>query len=265
MPSDGNNNQRRRSDNEMRKSKVVLCVAVALFGVSTVGWAEGDVTVGVGADVLSKYVWRGQNLVDDWVLQPNVSVGYQGLTASIWANSDMTGDSADDWELTEIDYTLDYSGAIPGMETVGYSIGAIHYYFPGGDPTTELYWGFSFDVPASPSVTVYHDIDEADGTYVSLAVGHSIESLGDLPFGVDLGATLGWGDSGYNEFYWGSTVDSELNDLVLSAGFPFEVGGISITPSVSYILLLGSDVKDSDAYDDDNSIVVAGVGFAKEF
>ncbi len=253
----------------MRKSKVVLCVAAVLVGMNTVGWAEGDVTVGVGADFMSKYVWRGQNLVDDWVLQPGISVGYQGLTASIWANSDMTGDSADDWEITELDYAIDYSGTIPGMDAVGYSVGAIYYYFPGGTATTELYWGFSFDVPASPSVTVYHDVDEADGTYVSLGFGHSLEGLDDLPFGVDLGATLGWGDSGYNDFYWGTTtmpkIGSELNDLVLSAAFPFEVAGVSVTPSVSYVVLLGSDVKDSDAYDDDNSIVVAGVGFAKEF
>ena len=134
----------------MRQSKVVLCVAVALFGMTTVGLAEGegDVAFGVGADFMSKYVWRGQNLVDDWVLQPSVSASYQGFTASVWANSDMTGDTADDWELTELDYTIDYSGTVPGADGIGYSIGAIYYYFPGGDATTELYWGFSFDVPA---------------------------------------------------------------------------------------------------------------------
>jgi len=265
MSSDGQGKQSSRRKMKMRESKVALCVVAALFGMSTVSWAEGDVTVGVGADFMSKYVWRGQNLVDDWVVQPGVSVGYQGLTASIWGNSDMTGDSADDWEITELDYTIDYSGTVPGMESLGYSVGAIYYYFPGGDATTELYWGFNLDVPASPSVTVYHDIDEADGMYVSLGVGHSIEATDELPVGIDLGASLGWGDSGYNEFYWGSTVGSELNDLVLSAAFPFEVAGVSVTPSVSYIALLGSDVKDSDAYDTDNSIVVVGIGFAKEF
>jgi Bacterial protein of unknown function (Gcw_chp) len=255
----------------MRQSKVVLCVAVALFGITTVGLAEGegDVTFGVGADFMSKYVWRGQNLVDDWVLQPNVSASYQGFTASIWANSDMTGDSADDWELTELDYTIDYSGTVPGADGIGYSVGAIHYYFPGGEATTELYWGFSFDVPASPSVTVYHDVDVIDGTYVALGFGHSFEDIEDLPFGIDLSANLGWGDCKYNDGYWSTltmpSIGSELNDLVLSAAFPFEVGGVSVTPSVSYITLLGSDVKDSEAYHADSSMVVAGIGFAKEF
>ena len=149
----------------MRQSKAALCLAVALLGVTTVGLAEGegDVTFGVGADFMTNYVWRGQNLVDDWVLQPSLSAAYRGFTISVWGNSDIKGDTADDWEITELDYTIDYSGTVPGMEALGYSIGAIYYYFPGGDATTEVYWGFSLDVPASPSVTVYHDVDEADG------------------------------------------------------------------------------------------------------
>lgn len=111
---------------------------------------------------------------------------------------------------------------------------------------------------------MYHDVDEVDGTYVSLGVGHSIEATDQIPVGIDLGATLGWGSSGYNESYWGTT-SSELNDLVLSVGFPFEVAGVSVTPSVSYIALLGSDVKDSDAYGTDNDMFLVGVGLSKEF
>lgn len=114
----------------MRKSKAAICVAVVVLGLSTVSLAAGDVTVGVGADFMSKYVWRGQNLVDNWVLQPSVSLGYKGLTGSIWGNSDMTGETVDNWEFTELDYTLDYSGTVPGVDVLGYSIGAIYYDFP---------------------------------------------------------------------------------------------------------------------------------------
>jgi outer membrane scaffolding protein for murein synthesis (MipA/OmpV family) len=250
----------------MRKSKAALCVAAVVLGLSTVSLAEGDVSVGLGADFMSKYVWRGQNLVDDWVFQPSVSASYKGLTGSIWGNLDMTDENDRSGEFTEVDYSVDYSGSVSGVDVLGYSIGAIYYDFPGSDVsgTTELYWGFSLDVPASPSITVYHDVDEADGIYASLGVSHSIEATEKIPVGIDLGATVGWGNKKYNEFYWG-TDGSELNDLVLSVGFPFEVAGVSVTPSVSYITLLGSDVKDSDAYDTDNSIVVVGVGLAKEF
>ena len=74
--------------------------------------------VGVTADVFSKYIWRGQNVVDDWVLQPGASVGYKGLTGSVWDNMDLTGEA---WAMTvsftEIDLALDYSNKVPGLET----------------------------------------------------------------------------------------------------------------------------------------------------
>jgi hypothetical protein len=240
-------------------------VFVVLFSVSGVVSA-GDVSVGVGADVLSKYVWRGQNLGDGAVFQPGASVGYKGLTGSIWGNLDMTDKNDNSGNFTEVDYTIDYSGTMPGFDKLSYSVGAIYYDFPntGLDGTTEVYVGFCLDVPASPGVTIYHDVDEADGTYVSFSAGHSIEKLGTLPVGLDLDVSLGWGNKTYNSFYWGTT-GSELNDLVLSAGLPFEVAGITITPKVSLITLLGSDVKEADAYDTSNSVVVFGVGFAKEF
>ena len=131
----------------------------------------------------------------------------------------------------------------------------------GSDATTELYWGFSVDVPASPAITVYHDIDEIDGTYAAFSVGHSFENPGDLPFGVDL-------DGSYNDGYWSTDtieVDSEFNDLKLTAAFPFTVGGLTVTPSVAYVALLGSDVSDVSDVADDDSIFSAGVGLAYEF
>jgi len=119
-------------------------------------------------------------------------------------------------------------------------------------------------VPASPSVTVYHDIDEVDGTYISAGIGHTFENIMEIasgsPVALELGASIGWGSSSYNESYWGLD-DGQFNDLVLSAAFPFEVGGFSITPSAHYMILVGSDIRDAD----DNEIFYAGVGFAKEF
>ena len=245
----------------MKQSKVVLCVAVAMLGVTGAVWAEGDVSVEVTADFMSKYVWRGINVTDDWSFQPGVSATYGGFTAGVWGALDMTDENDESGEFIEYDWYVDYSGQI--SDTIGYSVGAIYYYFPSVDPssTTEVYGGLSFDVIANPSLTVYYDIDEADGAYVSLGVGHTIES-DDLPCAIDLGATLGWGDSSYNDFYWG-TDGGELNDLVLSAAFPFEVGPVSVTPSVNYVAVLGSDT--SDAAGDDDSLVYAGVGFAYGF
>ncbi len=246
----------------MNKRVLLLLVIVACLGMAHQCLGESEespVSFEVTADFFSKYVWRGQNVTDDWVFQPGISAAYGGLTGGFWGNLDLTDENDESGEFIEYDWYVDYSGQV--NDTVGYSVGAIYYSFPGGEATTELYWGLSFDVPASPSVTVYHDVDEIDGTYVALGVGHSFEDLEDLPFGVDLSASLGWGDSSYNEGYWGAD-GGELNDLVLSVAFPLEIAGVSVTPSASYIALLGSDVRDAAADDD---IVVVGVGLAKGF
>jgi len=228
--------------------------------------AEDEVIAGASADVMSKYVWRGQNLVDDWVLQPGAYISYNNFTASFWGNLDLTDENGYKGEFSEIDLTLDYSGQVPGADFLSYSLGFINYDFPvngGFDDTWEIYWGFGLDVPASPSVTVYHDVDEAAGTYVSFGIGHSIENLTDLGLGVDLSASIGWGSSGYNKSYWGPD-ESELNDLVLSAAFPFEAAGLAVTPSVNYITIVGDDIRAPNTYGQ-NDMWVIGVGFAKEF
>lgn len=260
---------------EIKYILVVLCLAT--FAGNNTLKAEDDVSIEATADLFSKYIWRGQNLVDDWVLQPGASVSYKDLTASFWGNLDLTDENGYNGEFSEIDLTLDYSGQFPGIDIMGYSIGMINYDFPvkgGADDTTELYAGLSLDVPASPSVTFYRDVDEAeDGTYISVGVGHSFENVFELcpdtPVGVDIGATLGWGNTAYNKFYWGatpdgSTIGGEMNDLVLSIGLPFELAGLSFTASASYITLVGDDIRKTDAYGDDD-MFVAGIGFSTEF
>jgi len=227
--------------------------------------AEDEVSIGASADIFSKYVWRGQNLVNDWVLQPGASVGYKNLTASVWGNLDLTDENGYKGEFSEVDLVLDYSGLVPGNDLLGYSLGFINYHFPasGADDTWELYWGFNLDVLASPSVTVYHDVDEADGTYISFGIGHSFENLNKLGLCLDLSASIGWGSAGYNEFYWG-TDKSAMNDLVLSAAFPFKVAGLALTPSVNYVTLMSDDIRSPNAYGS-NDTWFAGVGLSKEF
>jgi len=80
---------------------------------------------------------------------------------------------------------------------------------------------------------------------------------------VDLSASIGWGSGGYNEFYWGPE-KSAMNDLVLSAAFPFEVAGFSVTPSVNYVTLMSDEIRSPNAYGS-NDTWYGGIGFSKEF
>jgi hypothetical protein len=224
----------------------------------------------VTADYVGKYIWRGQNLTDGPVVQPGVSVTVDKLTLGIWGNLETTNVNTESGEFTEFDFYLDYSGDVGFIEGLSYSLGLINYQFPSAGDTTEFYGGLALDVPLSPSVTVYQDVDAVDGTYLSLGLGHSIESIwgdeGPVAIGMDLGASLGWGSSAYNTAYWGPTVTTgELNDLVLSVGFPMELYGVSITPSLNYISLVGDQIQNSNAFDTKHDYLIASVGAAKGF
>ncbi|UCG46925.1 MAG: hypothetical protein JSU94_15675 [Phycisphaerales bacterium] len=241
---------------------VVMSLAVCIGGGLR---AEEGLSFDISADYLGKYIWRGHNLDDDPVFQPAIGVSYGGVTASVWGNLETTGINGNSGEFTELNYTIEYSGGLPGIEGVGYSVGAINYHFPSvvGD-TTEIYWGLAFDVPLDPSVTFYHDIDEVKGTYASFGIGHSFEKIAeitpDIPVGMDLRASLGWGHSSYNADYWG-VKRSKLNDLVLSVSFPIEIGGWTVTASLKYMKLVSGSIRSGN----DGDVFFGGIGFSRSF
>lgn len=251
------------------QNRIVSGVLILVVSTAAI-FAEGDLGFEFTSDFNGKYIWRGQNLDDDPVFQPGFSVSYKGLTAAIWGNFELTNINGNSGDFSELDYSIDYSGDLPDMEDVGFSIGAIYYDFPGttAPSTTELYWGFSLDTTLSPSITFFHDIDEADGLYISAGIGHSIEKILDLgpdvPVTMEVGASYGWGDSSYNKYYWGLS-DSKANDLVLSACFPFEIGGWTVNPSLNYVTLISDDIRRTDAYSSDCDFFFVGIGLMKGF
>ncbi len=231
---------------------------------------EDDITFEVTADYFGKYVWRGQNLSDDPVFQPGVSVSAGGFTAGWWGSMDTTRINGNNGEFVEYDYSLDYSGDVPLVDGIGYSVGVINYYFPSGEDTTEVYWGFGFDLPLSPSVTIYHDVDDVKGTYISTGVGYGMEKIAELdadtPIAMDFSASLGWGSASYNKVYWGPTINSgKMNDVTLSLSFPFEIGGWSLSPSLNYVNLVNGQVRETNAYSSQSDYFFAGIGASKGF
>jgi len=245
---------------------VVICGLIACWANEGLAAMEFEFK----ADYLSKYIWRGQNAVDDPVFQPSINVSYESLTASIWGNIDLTNINGNSGDFSEVDYSLDHSAALPGVKAVGYSVGFIYYDFPGTatSDTTEVYWGLNLELPLNPSIKVYHDVDEAHGSYVLLAFSHTIEKIVELgphtPVGMEIGASLGWGSASYNKYYWG-TSRSELDDLAFSVGFPFEIKGWTIRPSLNYVTLVSGGIRDTDAYVTGSDFFFAGVGLSKKF
>ena len=252
--------------------RVLLTTAATSLAVLFSGQARGadGIDFELTADFAGKYVWRGQNLDDDPVFQSGIAASRGGLTAGVWGNLEMTSINGNSGEFTEMDYTLNYTRPLPGMDGLEYSIGAIYYDFPGTEvkDTTEVYWGLGLDTPLSPSVTAYHDVDEAEGTYFAFGVSHDAGSVAELwagvPVGLEFAGTLGYASGSYNAYYWG-TDQAKINDLVLSVSFPIGFGEWTLSPALHYVTLLSDDIRDTDAYGSDSDFFYAVAGMSRKF
>ena len=259
------------------KSLMVLLVMVA---VSTSVMAV-ELDVDLSTDFLSRYVWRGQDGGQTTVAQPSATISKDGYSFNVWGNmplsdiSSAPGAAGRYFTFTEVDLTLDYTGDVPGCDILDFSAGYIMYIFPSNTgafsaPTFhELYAGLAVDTLLNPSVTIYRGITfnpaaGNNGWYINAGVDHCVALPEELA--LDLSASIGWGDSNYNNNFWtGSTPGDGLNDLVVGASLPIEIAGITLTPQVSYITLVESKVRSANALGPNSDFWVAGVGASKAF
>jgi hypothetical protein len=56
-----------------------------------------------------------------------------------------------------------------------------------------------------------------------------------------------------------------MNDLVLSASFPFKVVGLTVRPSVNYVTLLSDNIRGTDTYGTNSDFFFAGMSLLKKF
>ena len=154
-------------------------------------------------------------------------------------------------EFNEVDFTLDYSNKVPGLDVLGYSVGVIHYDFVNTPfpATSEAYLGLTASVPTSPGVRWFYDFQQFHGNYIQFSLSHTIEKFHEWQegcyCGVQVGASLGLADSRYDEGYFG--VDrTALNDLTLAAGIPFCFGKLTIRPSIGYSMMVDQHIRERD-------------------
>lgn len=257
-----------------------LLLITALMVVSSIGVAQAaddSFGVDVTADFYSKYVWRGMLQNDDYAFQPGVSatVGsdYGDFTAGIWGSMDMTDYANQQGQFTEVDYYFDYTFSV--NDSVDASIGWIYYDFPqterdaGNGNTSEFYVGVAFDTILSPSVTWYMDLDNYnDASYIEMAVGHTFENAfsltEDMPVAIELGAGLGYGNSTYNNGYFGVD-DGGMTDASFSIALPFEVGSLSVVPSFNWTSLVDGDLRDKGNFENEADQFFTGISLGTSF
>ena len=257
--------------------KFIVIAACSLMAYLIVpAEAEDKIGFSIGSDFYSKYVWRGQVITNGAAFQPSVTATYGKFTANVWGNVDMTnyahgpyGDQSG--EFTEYDLTLNYSNKLSEDSKIGYSVGTIHYHFPSfsNTDTTELYWGFNFDVPLKPAIKVYHGLGNENGTYVNFSIGHTLEKVVTWSekcyCDLQLGASLGWGSGTYNKDYWGVD-EARLNDLAFTLGLPICFpGNWTVKPCINYVMLVDGKIRDTDVYSKSSDYFFTGIGISKSF
>ena len=99
--------------------KKIVLFAMGLV-MSTAAYAQDEIETTVSGDIVSSYIWRGQDL-GSAAIQPTLGVGYKGLSLSAWGSYGFT-DPAD---TKEFDLTLAYSVG-------GFNIGVTDYWFSKG-------------------------------------------------------------------------------------------------------------------------------------
>ena len=123
-------------------TKYLLPLVLSLMSVS---FAQ-ELSLNVSADLVSRYIWRGNDVNDAVNIQPNLSLAVGGFSAGFWGSYRLSNNSIDNTFNQEIDTWISYSLAFEN----GISIGAIitdYYYANAG-----IKWGNfnNYDDPTGP-------------------------------------------------------------------------------------------------------------------
>jgi len=241
---------------------IALCATLAL-SASAVQAQDKNWSLDVSVDYLDHYMFRGVPLLgDNEALNPhvtfssgNLNVYYYGYFGDVPADFTYSGNTA---KYHEDDFGADYTFALG--QKFGLTLGAVSYMYSnevtndyGFEDTYELYAIAAWDVPLSPTISYYQDMDAVEGAYASFGISHS------FPMGtkasLDFAASVGF-DFGYNltEAYAADLgldkSNGDLNDVLIGLSVPVQVNdwfGFHVAAQESIAL----DVLDSIGVDDE--------------
>lgn len=200
-----------------------------------------EITGSATMDFYDKYVWRGQYLDHDAVIQPGVSFTAKGLTVGYWAN--MPLENSDALKSDESDYYLSYTYT---YEKVSLTAGHTWYQFPGTSTSSrEFSVGVAVDTFLSPSVTYYHDYEDGKdlntlghGNYWAVSASKSIPLVPKYNINANLAATFGYIDG-----QWLSGRGEHFTPT-LGLSLPL-TANLTIVPTIGYNITMGDLNKSS--------------------
>ncbi len=256
----------------LQRSTLLALAGFALLASASLAQDEKSWSLDLGVDYSTRYMFRGVPLLgDNEVLTPHVTfsagnfnVYYYGYMGDIPADFTVSGNTV---SYREDDFGADYT--IPIGDKFGLTLGAVSYMYSnrtsseyGFVDTYELYAIAAFDVPLSPTLTYYRDMDAVKGGYASIGISHSVPLGSKASF--DFSAAVGF-DFGYN---LGSDTaaglglkesNGDLNDLLVGVNIPIQVNDwLSVHAQVQQSIAL--DVLDKLGVKD-QTIFTGGVSF----
>ena len=113
--------------------KKILIITAVLFTAAVTAEAQDTLEASIGTDLVSQYVWRGQELGGVSV-QPTAGLGYKGLSLSAWGSAGLSNPA----DTREFDLTLAYTIG-------GFNIGVTDYWFNAGLDPLNRYFAYAAD------------------------------------------------------------------------------------------------------------------------
>jgi hypothetical protein len=204
-------------------NKWVLSLVMAI-ALPVTSMAQDKVEASVGADLVSGYIWRGQDLGGASV-QPSISVAYKGLSLTAWGSVGLDNNDGKELDLTLAYEIGNFSVSITDFWCV--PAGEEYKYFNYGAHTThhvfEAQIGYDFEFMALNWFTniagedgVNKKGNRAYSSYISMTVPFN---FGGLDWEAEIGATP-WATDYYPEtsgfsiydISLGASKDIKIND-----------------------------------------------------
>ena len=113
--------------------KKILIITAILFTAAVTAKAQDTLETTIGTDLVSQYVWRGQDLGGVSV-QPTLGLAYKGLSLSAWGSAGLSNPA----DTREFDLTLAYTIG-------GFNIGVTDYWFNAGLDPLNRYFAYAAD------------------------------------------------------------------------------------------------------------------------
>ncbi len=218
----------------------IFCVLTGFSQTDTSSQAGKNslnpVQFNVGADLVSRYIWRGKDYGNSPAIQPNVSFSYAGLRIGVWGSygvlyNETSGNYAE--FDPNISYTLKW-----------FTIGVTDYFYPNGfSPNNDLKFDRYF-------------------IYANDKTGHIFEASltftgpENVPLQVYAGTMFYGADKGKADGEYGKGTSNNYSTY-FEISYPFTIRGIGVKP------FIGGIPYGSAIYGPTGGVVNAGLTISK--